>query len=670
MVVLHAFLAGAFMFLLLRRLALGRLPALAGALPWMLGSYFTANAVVGHLPMVFTATWLPLAVWAYEGALARGRLAGYAAAGAVMGVQVLAGEPQNSYYSALALTAWALSRHAGREGARGLLRRGLPSLLVVGAAALLVAAVQLLPTLEMMLHSDRRERSYVFATAASFEPASALGFLMPWSSTVRLVLDGAVPPAPRVNLGWEHAAYVGILTLVLAAAARRRHAASVLPAAVVLALGAVLSLGGSTPLYRPLYAALPGLALFRVPSRALLLVVFALSVLCAHGLQALLEGRRPRHWSWSMLAALLAVAVAWTVVLQGGVPVLVGDTFDRIPGAVRGRAGSITLSDRAGLLPLVALVLSAAFVAAATRLRPRALGAAALALLALDLLAAQPALPLASGAQRAEQEALRLQLLREGTGTDEPFRVDIAPGHMGALASLAARVENVNGYWPVALRRFYRYVHEMRGVEPDSMTRHQLHDPLYATARPFALPLLNVRFTSVLHPGWEPGNQSYSLMSAHRWMPRAWVVDRAEVVSGEEETLERLRDRAFDPLHTVLLESEPARPLPSTGTPPGTARARRVDDAVLEVVTDTEREGILVLSEIHYPGWKATVDGRPVPLQRADYLLTALPLPAGRHRVRYTYEPASVRAGAALSGFTLLALGVLALRSARARRAD
>lgn len=159
-------------------------------------------------------------------------------------------------------------------------------------------------------------------------------------------------------------------------------------------------------------------------------------------------------------------------------------------------------------------------------------------------------------------------------------------------------------------------------------------------------------------------------MSANRWMPRAWVVDRAEVVSGEEETLERLRDRRFDPLLTVLLESEPVRPLPSTGTAPGTARARRLDDAVLEVVTDTEREGVLVLSEVHYPGWKATVDGQPVPLQRADYLLTALPLPAGRHRVRYTYEPASVRVGAALSGFTVLALGALALRSAWARRAD
>jgi hypothetical protein len=669
MVVLHAVMAGTFMLMLLRRLKLGPLAALAGSLPWMLGSYFVANAVVGHLPMVFTAAWLPLAVWCYEGALARGRLAGYTTAGAVMGVQVLAGEPQNCYYSGLALAAWALTRHAAGGRARAVLHRGLPSLLVAGATAVLVAAVQLLPTLEMMAHSDRRQRSYVFATSASFEPASALGFLLPWSSSVRLILDDTTPPAPLVNLSWEHAAYVGLLTLALAAAARRRHSQWVLPSLVVLGLGSVLSLGGATPLYRLLFAGLPGLALFRVPSRALLLVVFALSVLCAHGLQALLDGRRPRHWKWSMLVLLLAAAAAWTWALQAGIPVLVGDTFDRIPGAVRGRAGWITLSDRAGLLPLAALLLTAGFVAASGRLRPRALGPAAVALLALDLLAAQPALPLANTAAQAEQEALRLQLLREGTGTDEPFRVDMAPGHIGALTALAARVENVNGYWPVALRRFYRYVHAQRGVAADPMTRHQLHDPLYATTQPFALALLNVRFASVLHPGWEPGNQSYSLKSANRWMPRAWVVDRAEVVADEEAALARVAEPGFDFMGSVVLESAPALSLAGSGRAPGTARARRLDDAVLEIETETVRDGYLVLSEVHYPGWKATVDGRPAPLQRADYVLTALPLPAGRHRVLYTYAPASVRAGAALTAVTALSLAVVAVRSARARRA-
>lgn len=95
-----------------------------------------------------------------------------------------------------------------------------------------------------------------------------------------------------------------------------------------------------------------------------------------------------------------------------------------------------------------------------------------------------------------------------------------------------------------------------------------------------------------------------------------------------------------------------------SGTPAGRAVARRVDDAELEIETDSSAPGYVVLSEQHYPGWHAAVDGQPVPLQRADYVLTALPLPAGRHRVRYWYDPLSARL--LVSGVSLVCvLGVV-----------
>jgi uncharacterized membrane protein YfhO len=64
-----------------------------------------------------------------------------------------------------------------------------------------------------------------------------------------------------------------------------------------------------------------------------------------------------------------------------------------------------------------------------------------------------------------------------------------------------------------------------------------------------------------------------------------------------------------------------------------------------------------VVSDSYYPGWRAAVDGRPVPLLRTNVLLRGVPVPAGRHQVRLWFAPLSVRLGFALSALTLVANG-------------
>jgi uncharacterized membrane protein YfhO len=87
----------------------------------------------------------------------------------------------------------------------------------------------------------------------------------------------------------------------------------------------------------------------------------------------------------------------------------------------------------------------------------------------------------------------------------------------------------------------------------------------------------------------------------------------------------------------------------------------RDEQVTLDVTAPSPRW--LVLSDLHYPGWEATLDGRPVPILRANHAFRAVRVPAGRHRVRFAYDPASVRTGAVLSFSALLALAALAWRS-------
>ena len=74
------------------------------------------------------------------------------------------------------------------------------------------------------------------------------------------------------------------------------------------------------------------------------------------------------------------------------------------------------------------------------------------------------------------------------------------------------------------------------------------------------------------------------------------------------------------------------------------------------VDTSSSGRALLVLTDSWFPGWKATVDGREVPIERVDYLIRGVPVPAGAHRVEFRYEPASWRAGWMVS---LLALAVI-----------
>jgi uncharacterized membrane protein YfhO len=128
-----------------------------------------------------------------------------------------------------------------------------------------------------------------------------------------------------------------------------------------------------------------------------------------------------------------------------------------------------------------------------------------------------------------------------------------------------------------------------------------------------------------------------------------------------------IQSAQFDPKEVVLLERE----TPVTATPASYAPAEIVSAAPERIVVRAHLngQGFLVLSDRHYPGWRAEVDGRASEILRANYLLRAVALPAGDHEIVFTYDPPVMRAGAAISAIALLALSgwlaVAALRRAR-----
>jgi uncharacterized membrane protein YfhO len=81
----------------------------------------------------------------------------------------------------------------------------------------------------------------------------------------------------------------------------------------------------------------------------------------------------------------------------------------------------------------------------------------------------------------------------------------------------------------------------------------------------------------------------------------------------------------------------------------------------VEVEAETEGEGLLVVCDAYWPGWTATLDGRPVPILRADALVRAVSWPAGRHVLRMEYAPEEVRWGWIVSAVSAVALAAIGL---------
>jgi hypothetical protein len=186
----------------------------------------------------------------------------------------------------------------------------------------------------------------------------------------------------------------------------------------------------------------------------------------------------------------------------------------------------------------------------------------------------------------------------------------------------------------------------------------------------------SVPLSSPYSEAWQPVYEQNGvlILRNHRAMPRAWLVGEAEAVR-EGEALSRIRgegDMQFDPRRTVLLEVHPHE-LPALPgglvAPDSSVRIVTYQPNRLVIETSAPTATVLVLSEIFYPGWEATVDGQRVNINVANYLLRAVPLSAGAHRVEMRYTAPAARSGALISIVTLCLVGGLLIYSWRKRKA-
>lgn len=145
----------------------------------------------------------------------------------------------------------------------------------------------------------------------------------------------------------------------------------------------------------------------------------------------------------------------------------------------------------------------------------------------------------------------------------------------------------------------------------------------------------------------------------------AWFVDKVQYVNNANEEIEALR--TILPTETAVVDAKFKEQLKGVTEVAkdsmSTIRLTSYEPNRLVYETSSPKDGVVVFSEIYYPGWQATIDGQPVDIARADYILRAMNVPAGKHTIEMWFDPQSLHLteNIAYTSLALLLVGIMAL---------
>lgn len=225
--------------------------------------------------------------------------------------------------------------------------------------------------------------------------------------------------------------------------------------------------------------------------------------------------------------------------------------------------------------------------------------------------------------------------------------------------------KSVGGYHAAKLRRYQEMIDhhiakEMQAAYQEVATAGGQMDSVNAAKFP-VLNMLNTKY--FIFPAEQQG-QTVPIENPYTF-GNAWFIDKIQYVNNANEEIDAIGQ--VDLQQTAIVDSKFKEAL--KGVNEGykdslsTIRLTSYEPNQLVYETSSPQDGIVVFSEIYYPGWTATIDGKPADIARADYILRAMNVPAGKHTIEMRFDPQSlhITEGIAYGAMALLLVGVIIL---------
>lgn len=620
-------IAGFFYF---RQLKLSQMASLFGALSLT----FSGVAVheLMHLETLVTLTFLLFELICWERFFQTKRFSYIPLAGIALGLKLLGGHLQITFYSLFFLGAYLLFLKVLKKMDWW---RLIVAFLVFILLGLLIAAVQILPTVESTFASTR---------AAGLSPESIMRYNFPIKNLKTFLFPYAdYDPSHTLEAfhhnGWpaeERYGYVGIIPLFLAGLAlfvlfRRRP--RIIFFAIALVFFLLLSFGNQT--FLGFILLLPPFNFFRLPTQFLVLVDLSLVCLAAFGfgfmedvMKQRLLGQKRKLFVFC-LAGIIFLSFFdlyfWGKKLFPPVPAEDWYQTPEVASFLRENLKSQErITNEHYYYPSVRIFLnqeelwddSQIFVNLRNLLPafnnlmynlPMAVGAAN-----------------SGGIKIARYNDLEMEIVFGGIKYQDFKIVDFNPW-----------------YFPLNRLLGVRYL-----LLTSKVSKPEL-ELVYET-------------------DFKNGQDQVYVYELKETLPRAFVVGKTQVLE-PEEIKQKLMDPKFDPKEVLLLEEEVdwgrGEEVRSTKSEVRSAKSevRSYDGQRVEIEVETDKNAFLVLTDVYYPGWNAYINGEKAEIYQADYAFRAVPVRKGKQKVIFRYQPKSLVWGGilTLTGFLVaIALGL------------
>lgn len=688
---IHLFLAGIFTYGFMRAWGFGFFSSLFGGTAYLLSGQIASLASPGHDGKLFVSALFPLALWMLVRGIRDGRQWAWGVLAITVGLAVLSPHPQLLQYMLLGAGAFAVfvafSDHegTGRLPTKIAVRR-LAYALGAVAIGMLIGAVQFMPVIEYTPWSPRvgGRGGYSFSTQFSMPIEEFFNTYLPQFTGML----GNYWGRNGIHL---HSEYLGASVLLLAGAAfgatkRLGFRAFWLGTTIVSALWAM---GSATPFYHLVYALVPGTKYFRAPSTIFFMTSFAVVMLAAVGVERALARRVGMRYvlSWGIGAAAIAALASGGLLTNVAQSIAASFAGSQLYEQVQANNTALIIGAWRSFF-FVALTCAVLFGIWRNHLSLRAAAIAFVVIGAVDLLSidhsywsfSPPAsqlfatdsaiaymqrqpepgrvlpLPATSASSRSDP-----YLTGDGFMVHDIRSVDGYHGNeLGAYQLLGGKTSPTTQYANLLNPEFWRLTN-LRYIYTDI----DAPDLTQAFATQFKRP--DITFTRVAGPVRNAAGSMIYLLQPSQNDPYAWVATAA-VKAPEAQTLPTVLDQRFNPAEVAVFDTSAKVPTVTlTTAPPASDITTHVTTyapghVVMDLSAPAPQGSALVVSENYYPGWRATVDGKPVPaIGRADVSLIGVALPAGAKHIELTFDDPAYERGKIV---TLIAIALALLLTA------
>lgn len=622
---------------LIRQLGLSELSQVAAGLAFSLSSYLIARA--GFFSMVWSAAWLPWIVYLVEKIgdatteAKRWNTAAYM--GLCVGMQLLSGHAQLTFYSLVFAVSWSLVVGIAKGEAKPLWKTMLFTGIacVIGAA---VAAVQLIPTFELLQQSQR-------AAAVDFEIAMTYSF-WPWRLLTFLAPGFFGNPAYGDYWGyasyWEDAVYMGLLPFLMALttagkafSTKNDHQGVAVRMRALwcfVVVGTLLALGSNTPIFPFLYENVPTFNMFQAPARYMLWTVFSLSILAAYGIE---NWKRPTGKAMRRLRRTPVVLVA-AIVGAGAAFFIVPDIKSSFIYSTLGLC----------IIGLVITFLTIRKPNEANSPQIRKWRWAVGLLVGFDLLIAgwgqNPSAPAQFFAESNDQSANGNTIKTERLFMDDQTEYHLKFDRFlrfedyrpleDWIVMRAARLPNLNILDQVpSVNNF----DPLRPARYDRLMKH-VSSLSYEERLPWLISMGVTQIESV-----DPENNLEFVFDSLDGSQRIRFTPCAVFANGEADAWEKTQAMIENGLNHTVIEDESVQGFNCNlkYNDKISILSEQANRLVLSV--EVTVDGWLSVADTWYPGWKVNVDGVDTDLYRANYSFRGIKVLAGKHIVVFEYKP-------------------------------